>query len=256
MQARDTDWDWNEIAKSEPYWGILTGPEFKLANLTPAALEVFYGAGENEVRRIFELVSLHLVPSFRPRCALDFGCGVGRMLIPIARRSERAYGVDIADRMLEICEQRLRAESIRNVTLVKSDDALSRAPAQIDFFTSFIVFQHIPPHRGYRLLKGLLDRLAPSGVFYLHLTFAKGGMHLPHNTRHVDLYRIDGSLVNILTELPAPERTGEMHMYDYDLNVVFAHLSQAGAEQMVISFTDHGGCHGVEICGRKIAMAR
>ncbi|HEY4285284.1 MAG TPA: class I SAM-dependent methyltransferase [Chthoniobacterales bacterium] len=253
MQSRDTDWDWNEIAKAEPYWGVLTGPQFKLENLTPAALEEFYQAGERDVRRIFDLIGLHLAPSFRPRCALDFGCGVGRMLISIARRSEAAYGVDIADRMLEICEERLRTESIQNVTLVKSDDALSRAPAQFDFLTSFIVFQHIPPKRGYRLLRGLLDRLASSGVFYLHLTFARGREHVPHNTAHAELFRFDESLITILTEVPHPERTGDIHMHDYDLNIVFAHLSQAGIEQMFVSFTDHGGCHGVEICGRKRA---
>ena len=254
MQTRDTDWDWNEIAKCEPYWGVLTGPEYKLANLTPATLEQFYQAGENDVRSIFDQVS-NLAPSFRPRCALDFGCGVGRLLIPIARRSEKAYGLDIADRMLEICAERLRTEKINNVTLVKSDDTLSGAPTQFDFLTSFIVFQHIPPRRGYMLLRGLLNRLAPSGIFYIQLTFAKSGQHLPYIATPVDLFREDESLLAILTELPHSERTGQMHMHDYDLNVVFAHLSRVGIEKMFVSFTDHGGCHGVQLCGRKAALA-
>src|SRR3954463_1763115 len=132
MQIRDTDWDWSELGKVEPYYSVLTDPKFRVANLTPAAVEEFYRGGEDNVRAIFETIRHHLDPAFRPASALDFGCGVGRLLIPLAKRCGKAYGVDISAGMLELCAKRLRAESLDNVTLVKSDDALSGAPARYD----------------------------------------------------------------------------------------------------------------------------
>ena len=40
-------------------------------------------------------------------------------------------------------------------------------------------------------------------------------------------------------------------MYDYDLNKVFLNLMRAGVRDTVTQFTDHGGCFGRVLYGRK-----
>jgi 2-polyprenyl-3-methyl-5-hydroxy-6-metoxy-1,4-benzoquinol methylase len=39
---------------------------------------------------------------FAPRRVLDFGCGVGRVTLPLARRVDAVVAIDIADSMLSL----------------------------------------------------------------------------------------------------------------------------------------------------------
>src|SRR5215216_1102715 len=43
-----------------------------------------------------------LLPNRRRRRALDFGCGIGRLTIPVADYYDEVVGVDIATSMVEI----------------------------------------------------------------------------------------------------------------------------------------------------------
>ena len=85
--------DWKRYGDTDPYYGVLTEPRFHRDNLNPDALSEFWATGEAHVERIATLFAAHLGRELRPRRSLDFGCGVGRVLLPLARRSERAPGV-------------------------------------------------------------------------------------------------------------------------------------------------------------------
>ena len=37
--GRDTDADWRELGQNQPYWGVISHPDFRSENLTPALLE-------------------------------------------------------------------------------------------------------------------------------------------------------------------------------------------------------------------------
>src|SRR5687768_4936060 len=91
---------WQELGTREPYWAVCTEERFRASTLSEADRIEFLASGEREVARTFELIDRHIAPGFRPGLSLDYGCGVGRLALPIARRSERAIGVDISDAML------------------------------------------------------------------------------------------------------------------------------------------------------------
>src|SRR4051812_23982259 len=95
----NSDQAWENYGRLDPYYGVLTDAKFRKENLTSERLAEFFGTGESHVANLLENVRDH-VGSFPAGCALDFGCGVGRLLLPFARRFQRVVGVDISPSML------------------------------------------------------------------------------------------------------------------------------------------------------------
>jgi len=102
---------------------------------------------------------------------LDYGRGVGRLLVPLTNRSSMAVGVDISPGMLEQARancERMHATSAR---LLHVDELDTLAPGSFDLVHSFIVFQHIPVARGEGMLRRLTALLAEKGVGAIHLAY-------------------------------------------------------------------------------------
>ena len=172
-KTRDTDQDWKRVAEREPYWGVLSNEEFRQAGMNAERLTQFMASGEQYVANLFALIRKHLLPQFAPVSALDVGCGVGRLLIPLAKQGRTAVGVDVAPAMLERCRRHAAEAGVVNVNVFPSDDTLSEVQGKFDLVNSYIVLQHVPPSRGYGLMQAMIDRLALGGVGSLQVTFAK-----------------------------------------------------------------------------------
>ena len=98
--------------------------------------------------------------------ALDFGCGVGRLLIPLARRSRVAVGVDASAAMVDECRQNAARFGISNTACPPERRDFA---GQVGFVCSFLVRQHIPPARGMGIIGRLRDLLCPGGLGALHV---------------------------------------------------------------------------------------
>ena len=105
----------------------------------------------------------------RPTCALDFGCGVGRLTLPLARRAPRVVACDIAPTMLIHARENAERAGMRNITFMNTEELASLAAGEFDFICSLLVFQYIPTSVGHQILRTLLDLLAPGGVADLQL---------------------------------------------------------------------------------------
>jgi len=108
------------------------------------------------------LDGLEVSPSWR---VLEIGCGIGRLLRPLAGRVARAVGVDVSAEML--ARARDYCEGLPNVELELTDGGLDFLPdAGFDFVFSHIVFQHLP-RKAYteRYFREAFRLLAPGGVF-------------------------------------------------------------------------------------------
>jgi SAM-dependent methyltransferase len=232
---RDTDEDWLHYGTFEPYYGVLTHDRFLRANLTSEALEEFWQAGRDDVRSIWSQLT-RLFGERRPELALDFGCGVGRLTRAMSEISARAVGVDISPEM--IAEGRAHAPA--NVELTTE---LPAGP--FDWINSFIVFQHIPPARGYDLFASLLNRAAASAFVSVHLTFFKDARGL--NDHGIDEMRFATWDGEVIRPVIRNERDRKMMMYDYDLNRIFGMLIDHRFTDIHLSHTDHAGVHGAII---------
>src|SRR5687768_8045775 len=139
---KDTDAAWNKLGRSEPYWAVLTHDEYRVDNLEDSARRSFFASGENHVQVVFNVIARHFDAGFSPRTTLDFGCGVGRLVIPFAKRGGRVVGVDISQAMLDEAARNSAAAGVRG-EFVLSDDALSAVTGTFELVHSVIVLQHI-----------------------------------------------------------------------------------------------------------------
>ena len=235
---RDTDADWRELGATQPYWGVLTHPDYRTENLTPQNLEAFYASGDAYIGDVVARLrrATGAAPSGR---ALDFGCGVGRLAEAMAGHAQAVTGYDIAPGMLE----RARERGGRATYVGELPDG------PFDWINSFIVFQHIPPARGMELLEALMARLAPGGFVSLHLTVWRDDKLIPEPPR--GWRRVAGGLLDRWRM--AQMRRGAILMYDYDLSAVCRVLNLHGVQDVSLVATDHGGHHGVLILGRRAA---
>lgn len=238
--VRDTDGDWDDIGRQNPYYGVLTDPRFKTENLTDAARAEFFATGEREIRRQLKLLRRRH-PDFAPRSALDFGCGVGRLTRALGDVTGDAVGVDVSEPMLEEARRDAPAGCAFSADL---PDRL------FDWVVSIIVFQHIPPERGYALLEAVMARLAPGGCATLQFAVYRDARHAGVAGGRITVESSEIRTVPASAGL-AELSKGEMVMFDYDLSVIAAILFAAGLNDLELEHTDHGGFHGVFLRGRK-----
>src|SRR4051794_25608808 len=96
---------WNRIGAQNPFFGVLTDAKYLGSHLDQGARDEFYRTGAEAIRDRISLMK-SIWSDFDPAAltAVDFGCGVGRLLIPIARACKQAIGVDISRGMLQKAE--------------------------------------------------------------------------------------------------------------------------------------------------------
>jgi SAM-dependent methyltransferase len=248
MVLRDTDADWAKLATEDPFWAVLSQDGLRGDTLPEEKLRSFFQTGESQIARIFGFIKRHLQEDFRPKRSLDFGCGVGRLLIPLARLSEEAVGVDVAAGMLQQCRKFLLEQGISNVTLFQNDDLLRDISGHFDFINTQIVLQHIPPERGYYLVERLIKLLKVGGVGSIQVTYAKARRFLAHEGGRARFYRREGSIIHDVAPLPDDRQVGTIIMFDYDLNNITATLSLYAGHPILMLPTqddDHLGAHFV-----------
>lgn len=243
---------WERLAR-DPYYAVLNVEAHRDARLTVEDRAAFARSGEEDMARTVDEIRRWVTPDFAPRRAVDFGCGVGRLTIPIARLAGQVTGIDISQAMLEEARRNCAASDITNATFVSSEDyfgAIGTVDDGVDFVHAYIVFQHMPPAAGLWVADALVARLASGGVGALHFTYAR---RAPRLRRVVNRLRrlVPGvnAMVNLAQRRPFSEPL--IPMNEYDLGVLFAHLAEHGCAQVHARLTDHGGHLGAMLLFRK-----
>jgi SAM-dependent methyltransferase len=249
----NTDRAWKKLGEIDPYFSVLAHPHFRAAAAEGEIRREFFMSGEAHVELVFAIIRESLDPEFAPRRALDFGCGVGRVTIPLARRAAQVVGVDVSDSMLEEANKNCEEAGVRNVTLLKSDDSLESLSGDFDFLHSFIVFQHIPARRGEMIFRQMLRRLADNGVGALHFIYANrvpGWARLLRGLGEIvpPVY----NLVNLAKGRPLGYPHAEMN--SYNVNRLILHLQEQGCRRVHLRFSEHGLHRGVTLFFKKEAL--
>lgn len=150
---------WQRFGEVDPYYGVLSSGGYRRENLTEEALEQFFASGEAYVEWLFEQLG-----DFEPRTGLDFGCGVGRVLVALAGRCEEVTGVDVSPGMLDECRKACERRGVRNVRLTDN-----LPDERFDLVHSTLVLQHVERDEGHRLIGELARRVAAGGLGALHV---------------------------------------------------------------------------------------
>ena len=253
-----TDREWEKWGRQDPYFGVLTCERFRAAQLDTAARAEFFASGHWHAQCVLASCRQYIDSAFTPRRILDFGCGVGRVLIPFAAVAEHVVGVDVSVSMLDEARRNCADLGLANVQLVSSDDDLSQVQGEFDLVHSAIVLQHIEVPRGRSLFRRLIDCLAPGGVAALHLTYGKSchpdtlgqppsvaarSTRQPAATTLSRLLRLgaDAEDDEHARNPEAPQADPEMLMNPYNLSEIAYLMQTAGIRRFHTEFTDHGG---------------
>jgi 2-polyprenyl-3-methyl-5-hydroxy-6-metoxy-1,4-benzoquinol methylase len=233
LLSDQSDKSWEIHGRNEAYYGVLSDARYRAKNLSQAVLAEFMQSGEDHIDEILGVVQHYFGPLGRHSRALDFGCGVGRLVIPLARRFDDVTGIDISPAMLEEAHLNAARANLDNIRFAQSLDDLVELGDTFDFVHSVIVLQHIPVQTGTRILSQLATLLAPGGVAAIHVSlklrrplWRKIGSSL---RRHIDLLRIPANLVN-----RRPWNEPMMQMNEYSLDSLFSLLTGQGIERILV----------------------
>lgn len=157
---------WEEIAKEDPLWAILSHPSRKYGRWSERE---FFRRGAKRIDKFLTHGSRFNRPLGHHE-ALDFGCGVGRLTRPLAEHFDRVTGVDISETMIRRARD-LNA-GIANVTFRRNGRAdLSIFPdATFDLVACDLVLQHLPDKATvHRYLGEFVRVLKPGGLLVFQL---------------------------------------------------------------------------------------
>jgi SAM-dependent methyltransferase len=241
----DSDRNWRLWGELDPYYAVLTDPRFRSPSIDGNRQD-FFESGQAFVTHWLARIEAHFGRLPRGR-ALDFGCGVGRLTIPLSDNFGAVVGLDIAPAMLE---EARRNSAGRAIEYVLSDDRLSRVDGSFDFVNSCIVLQHIPLARGMALLAQLLGRLRPGGGCLIHLSTRRNytwWRELRYRIRHA----VPGgqAVMNLLEGRAAGTPVMQMNEYPLDAVLRLVHGNDIG--ETLVHYEDHGGIDTVMILGKR-----
>lgn len=249
MFYSDTDREWERFGKNDPYFGVLTDDKFRTDKLTEENKEEFFRSGYERINFVLKTIKRHIDPKYKIKRALDFGCGVGRLVIPLAEAAEYVVGVDVSNSMLDEAKKNCEARSIKNLDFVKSDDKLSLLDGKFNFIHSFIVFQHIPRRRGLLIFENLMAHLDEGGVCVVHFTYDSVHRKVKLVSWIKKYFPLSKNFINLASgrEFFAPQ----MQMNNYDISKVFLIMQRSNVSEYYAEYSNHGGVLGIVLYFRK-----
>lgn len=154
---------WERYAALDPYYAVLTAPEWHREHIDSAKREQFFATGRRSVERLATAIEAQTGVTLEGARALDFGCGVGRLTLALAERCEHAYGVDVSPSMLREADLNAKHQNVTNVEWAETG-RLTELSGHYDVVLSEIALQHIPVREGERIFATLVRGLRAGGA--------------------------------------------------------------------------------------------
>jgi SAM-dependent methyltransferase len=154
---------WTHLGTVKPHFSVLTDQQFLPENIDNS-IDRFWASGEAEATDVQRILERQKFSDLSRKTCVEYGCGVGRVTMSLARRFRTTHGYDISYEHLAHARQRAQQIALRNVFFHQCNDDLLADLESCDFFYSRIVFQHNPPPIIAELIKKALKALNPGGV--------------------------------------------------------------------------------------------
>jgi SAM-dependent methyltransferase len=240
---------WDAFASREPYFAVLSQPQFLRARFDAATEAAFFATGEAYVADLYGRILGNVAQNFTPLTVLEYGCGVGRLAIPFARRAERVTAVDRSRAMLATAARHLEASGLRNVELLHTDD-FARDTRTFDLVNCHLVLQRLRRRPGLELIRALTARVREGGMLVLQLPYRSRASLTTRAARRART-RVPG--LNAVANLVRGKNvsTPAIETNPYDLNAVLAILQQRSFDEPHLAFDRSGDMDVVVIHTRR-----
>ncbi|HVC53572.1 MAG TPA: class I SAM-dependent methyltransferase [Stellaceae bacterium] len=153
---------WSALGRVRPHHSVLVADDYLPANFAGHTAE-FWATGEAEAGLVEAALARCGMTRLADKTCTEYGCGVGRVTVPLSRRFAEVYAYEISPPHLALAEQRA-ADGGRNIRFHLCSGGPPGDIAECDFFYSRLVFQHNPPPLIRRLIGCGLGALRPGGV--------------------------------------------------------------------------------------------
>ena len=150
--------DWNQRA--------LHHARFWIATENYQTEEVFAQSGQDTAQALLEAVKGLYLPSWK---VLDIGCGIGRVLKPLAKHFHALVGIDVSPTM--IAQSKAWLSEFSNVTTFETSgiDLREFEDRSFNLVYSYVAFQHMPRPVFEQNLAEINRVLTPEGYLALQL---------------------------------------------------------------------------------------
>ena len=156
--------NWDGLAKTDPFWAILTEQEKKGGKWNK---NDFFATGVKEIEYLMTHLNQKEIQFSKLR-ALDFGCGVGRLTQPLSKYFNKVIGIDISPQMITLAENYNSKPNCQFVLNPTADIKLFHDNS-FDFIYSNIVLQHITPDKVFDYLLEFIRILRNDGLLIFQL---------------------------------------------------------------------------------------
>jgi SAM-dependent methyltransferase len=238
--------DWDDLARVEPFWAILTEP----GSFGRWDRDEFFATGAREVDEQLERAGALGLPT-RFGAVLDHGCGVGRLAGGFASRADSYHGVDVSPTMISLA--RRFNEASPNCRFVHLEGRLVDGfrPGTFDLVYSSRVLQHLEGASMIReTLADLVALLRDGGTLIFQLPTRIPLRHRLQIRRHLYgvLRRLGGDPRSLYGRL----RLVPMRMHAIPERELLAFLRRVGATVIAVDReTDRYGLEHAYVYARK-----
>ena len=225
------------FAAREPYFAAVTDPKFLRANLTPEHERAFFASGESLVSWMLGVIDAGLAPQFAPMSTLEFGCGPGRLALPLARRPGSVVAVDRSAAMLDAARAEAERRGLGHIELRRPED-LFASPRTFDLVVCYHVLQRLPRLEGLALLRRLTHAIGADGVGVFQWCCRARG---PLGVRASRWIRERVPAVNHLANQLRGKSPGDPFIptHVYDTAEMLAELDAAGLDPVHVAIERH-----------------
>ena len=194
---------YDERARTEEDAKGLVHPDYELASTQaiPALSYVLLEYGSRSADKIegddFQTIATQLSTLPRNLAVLDFGCGVGRLMEPLARQGFRVDGTDISEQMLSFARKK-PVLATSQFYLSSGTDCGGAPSGNYDIVYSCLCIQHIAT-RAVRnaIIASIADALRDGGMVSIQLHYYPDHSSLqvpaPHVPWAVDKFDAEGT---------------------------------------------------------------
>ena len=146
--------DWNRRAKHHA--------QFWIASEDFHSNKKFAQSGKQSAQALLSIISPYYDPSWT---VLDIGCGIGRMLKPLAHHFHALVGIDVSGEMIKKSKKWLQCVENVNTLETSGIDLNPLLSEHFDLVYSYVAFQHMPRQVFERYLAESNRVLKPDGYF-------------------------------------------------------------------------------------------
>ncbi|PWS35818.1 methyltransferase type 12 [Falsiroseomonas bella] len=211
---------WSTLGETEPHWSVLTDDRFRGERLADN-LASFMASGEGSAKGVAAMLARHgVTPGSHPRL-VEFGCGVGRVTLPLAQRFAQVTGCDVSPGHLAAAKDAAARAGVEGIAWWQVRTEALLPPGPWDIWYSHLVLQHNPPPLVRHILRQAFAGLAPGGVALFQVpTYIRG-------------YRF------VLAEYLARPAEGGMEMHALPQPEIFALAAEAGLQVLEVRDDSH-----------------